>query len=41
MPVILMFVDKDLEILFQFLVNPLCLPVSPRVVCGGGRQSDA
>jgi len=36
MPVILMFIDKDLEILFQFLVNPLCLPISLRVVCGGG-----
>jgi hypothetical protein len=35
MPVLLMFIDKDLEILFQFLVNSLCLPVSMRVVCGG------
>jgi hypothetical protein len=40
-PVVLALIDKDTEILFEFLIDPLRLSVSLRVVCRGSRQFDS
>ena len=37
-PIILPLIDKKVEELFKLLINPFCLSVSLRMVCGGGCQ---
>ena len=40
-PVILPLIDKEPEVLLQFLVHPLCLPIPLRVISGGSSQFDS
>ena len=40
-PIILYLIEKEAEVLFQFLVDPLCLPICLRVVCCGGCNADS
>jgi len=40
-PIILSLVGEELEILFQFLVDPFRLSISLWVVSGGGCQFDS
>ena len=40
-PIILSLINKKVEKLFQFLVNPFRLSVSLRVVCSSGSQLDS
>jgi hypothetical protein len=35
-PVVLLLIDEDMEVLFELLVDSLCLSITLRVVCGGG-----
>ena len=40
-PVVLSFSDEELQVLFQFLVDPFCLSVGLRVVSGRRRGFDS
>ena len=40
-PIILSLVNKKVEKLLQFLVDPFCLSISLRVVCSSGSQLDS
>ena len=35
-PVVLSLIDEEAEVLFQFLIDPFCLPICLRAVCCGG-----